>query len=141
MKITDPKPFLDEIDLHRLQGLLGNSLTVAPQKCPVYVEPGQMSNSVAIPGATRSTVLDGIKEINGEHQSAKLIPSHSTDPLKPESENGISNPEKPSSDIFKGKIQRLGDFIDTDAVSPKPRLSFTPTWTALLIEFHSACSS
>jgi hypothetical protein len=98
MKITDPRPFLDAIDQTRLKEILGQSSIHEPNKSPVYVEPGQ-----------------------GAAQDAEPVRKVSSADEKPAAEAPSEDrPQVVGSsalDIRQGKIQRLGDFIDTDAVS------------------------
>jgi len=100
MTITDPKPLLDAIDLAKLQEILGRKALLLPGL--KYVEPGigQESNSSGTPKApSRGTLSDA------------QLPTRAAEDNAPESLKG-------SSKIIKGRIQRLGDFIDTDALAP-----------------------
>lgn len=103
MRITDPRPFLDAIDQSRLKEILSQGSIDVPKKSPVYVEPGQ---GAALPAAI---------------QNAGLTPKVSSTDEKPAAESPsqdkISIAGSITPDIKQGKIQRLGDFIDTDAVS------------------------
>lgn len=127
MKITDPKPFLDAIDQTRLQEALGNRpTTAAPQKSPIYIEPGQnrLSNPDVTPAVNGFAKVNGIPQKNGVlHSDEDLKPNGTIAPVE-SSTIDASSSTPPPSDIRKGKIQRLGDFIDTDAVSPSTPLYF-----------------
>jgi hypothetical protein len=103
MKITDPRPFLDAIDQTRLKEILGQNSIHEPKKSPVYVEPGQ---GAALPAAAQDA--EPVRKVSStDEKPAAEAPSED----RPQAV-GSSAP-----DIRQGKIQRLGDFIDTDAVS------------------------
>jgi len=104
MKVTDPRPFLDGIDQVRLQTILGYRQKMASDK-PTYVEP---SGTPASKGPSSAST-----------QTSTGIPS----PQPPE-ETSVTSDSTFSSDNLRGKVQRLGDFIDTDAVSPLPIFPF-----------------
>jgi hypothetical protein len=100
MEITDPKPYLDEIDRDRLREILGYSPKDTARNGPTYVEPSEdsteePSNAVSNGNGTGSVSVGNI-------------------PIS-ESDTPIAN--SASEGIRRGKVQRLGDFIDTDAVS------------------------
>ncbi|RDL41554.1 Uncharacterized protein BP5553_01533 [Venustampulla echinocandica] len=117
MTITDPQPLLDLISHTRLQDILEHrspTTSVSPTRSsrkPVsYVEPG--SSTVATNGAegvskTPKGLEDGmpeqIKQVVNAPQAAS-VPS-------------IANT------ILDGRIQLLGDFIDTDALAPSAALT------------------
>lgn len=91
MKITDPQKLLASIDLDRWQSLKGTRpLTVPSNGSPVYVEP---SGSQNLPSYSQNSICSNTES------------AHKDD---------IGSSGK---DLLKGKVQRLGDFIDTDAVS------------------------
>ena len=99
MKITDPRPFLDAIDQTRLKEILGTSSVDALKSSPVYVEPGQRSSQPTTPPDLQPRPVSGDENLGTEH------------PVKG------TPPSEIITDIRKGKVQVLGDFIDTDAVS------------------------
>ena len=101
MKITDPRPFLDAIDQIRLKEILGASSVDEPKSSPVYVEPGQRSSQ---PTTAPKPDLQP-RPVSGDEN---LVAEH---PIKETPTSEITR------DIRKGKVQVLGDFIDTDAVS------------------------
>jgi hypothetical protein len=103
MKITDPKPFLDAIDQTRLKEILGQSLVHSPKNGPIYVEPGQGSS---VPPAEPSP--DYQPDVSSGDEK---VPAGNT------LDSTTSVPSSGMPDIRRGKVQRLGDFIDTDAVS------------------------
>ncbi|RFU24175.1 hypothetical protein B7463_g12162, partial [Scytalidium lignicola] len=100
MTITDPTPLLDEIDLSRLEDILGRKLEAASP--PHYVEPGTQDMGLeqnAIPVALQLT---------GKRPMVSLE---------------VTPPNK----IITGKVQTLGDFIDTDALAPSEVLIGNPS--------------
>lgn len=110
MKITDPQPLLDKISHTRLLDMLdyqSPSIPTSPKgrsRKPVsYVEPSSAGTEVVDNNASQSprTQLDtGLDEVK---QGTKV--------------NQVSS-EAPTlaKAILQGKVQSLGDFIDTDAV-------------------------
>jgi hypothetical protein len=103
MKITDPKSFLNAIDKKRLKEILGIGTVDAPKTSPIYVEPGQRPSQVS---ATSKTDQQP-QPVSSREET--LVPALEKMASPTQSEN--------KSDIQKGKVQVLGDFIDTDAVS------------------------
>jgi 3-isopropylmalate dehydratase small subunit len=100
MTITDPAVLLDDIDVDRLQDLLGTEWEV---KSPLqYVEPAAKESPV--------------KELPTNDLPATQLPLSST------SITGAVQPavtsESATPRVITGKIQTLGDFIDTDALAP-----------------------
>jgi len=90
MKITNPKFLLEELDQDRLRMFLGNAVPIH-SRMPIYKEPGG------------SLPLDESNQISSE--------------ILPTAGEKSSRENKKSSEIMRGKVQVLGDFIDTDAVS------------------------
>lgn len=100
MKITDPRELLKQIDLDRVKQMQGltRKLSAAISRSsgsPVFVEPAPMEDPPAKP-----PVVPRMDERNKIEDSIPPI----------------------GTAIRRGKIQRLGDFIDTDAVSTRRRL-------------------
>ena len=106
MKVTDPKPYLDAIDRVRLREILGQMSKDGSSKVPIYVEP---SSQTVEP-------QDETPKASIKSKNASSI--------------NTSKTESTSKDIKRGKIQVLGDFIDTDAVRfpsyPVPLLKYPP---------------
>jgi 3-isopropylmalate dehydratase small subunit len=97
MTITDPKSFLDEIDMVRLQALL-NIPSPSSNHVP-YLEPGYETL----------------------HLESDVPKSSSASPaISPATSDGTPDVELP---VIEGKVQRLGDFIDTDALAPNEALA------------------
>ena len=101
MKVTDPKPYLDAIDRERLRDILGRRSQDGSNKGLVYVEPSSSGDDQ--PSAPAPAPAPVVEES-----------TNAVDPTTIESENvGSASP-----DVKRGKIQVLGDFIDTDALAP-----------------------
>lgn len=92
MKLKDPHEFLATIDLERWHTLRGISVsaTDTTQDQISYMEPSS--------SATAETKNAGPTDV----KSSEVDTSETAD--------------SSSSDVMTGKVQRLGDFIDTDAV-------------------------
>jgi hypothetical protein len=108
MQITDPKSLLDELDLDRLQAVLGRSSKTFAKRPLTYEEPS---------GFKKSMNAASVQESNQTSQSSNVDPSSKDEALEPSK----------TYEIIRGRIHTLGDFIDTDAVrygakSPKPPL-------------------
>jgi len=102
MKITDPKPLLDELDLNRLNHLLRPNSKKSVKRGPTYEEP---SSSVSTSNDTAS--VSKPQETSSNSTVAAPPTEDASQPLE-------------STDIIRGRVQKLGDFIDTDAVSHHP---------------------
>jgi hypothetical protein len=103
MKVTNPKFFLGEIDLERLREILGHRAKKTSGKSPTYLEPACDNVSKASDDVPLST-----SEAHPAPTPKSVVPWPTKD---------TSEETSKSSDILRGKIQVLGDFIDTDAVS------------------------
>ena len=109
MEIVDPKPFLDAIDQGSLQEMLrrrpsttAKTSALKQGKSVVYVEPSCQRNET-----TQWTVA--IETLDGKAST----PNASLEDDRSDSQSDTT--PSPTS-IRRGKVQRLGDFIDTDAV-------------------------
>lgn len=112
MKVTDPAALLDLIDISRVEAILDRRGKQDSLIDPVFVEPG-----------TRLTV----------HQTPDYEVSHSeSNSRETYQSEATTTPESPKtqvqSPIIQGKVVRLGDFIDTDALAPNEAIS-TPNIT------------
>ena len=100
MTVTDPKPLLDEVDLKQLEELLGRISGTTTNIH--YVEPGSKGSRDA--------------------PSVDSSPGNLTPPSEtiardaPEEDMLFTLPS--SNQAMIGKVQTLGDFIDTDALAP-----------------------
>ncbi len=96
MQIKDPQSLLDSLDQERLKTYLGFNPFMEDVSASAgsieYVEPGgkDAEGSSHTEMRTDTTKQDGIADLAAE---------------------------KPSHRLIEGKVLRLGDFIDTDAVS------------------------
>ena len=97
MRIRDPRELLDEID----QDLLRKYLENQPSECVDSRSSSRIQYSE--PYGT-----------NEQHESGAVEDIKSNAPRLPV--NG--DQESFSENLLKGEVMRLGDFIDTDAVSP-----------------------
>jgi hypothetical protein len=101
MKITDPRELLDAIDLDQLQKFLGYQPlgpdSTIPQESLQYVEPF---------GAD----TDEQQTVAGDHASHEQAPQQNV-------ETTSEDVKEAPGEVIKGRALRLGDFIDTDAVS------------------------
>ncbi|KKA19926.1 hypothetical protein T310_6086 [Rasamsonia emersonii CBS 393.64] len=102
MKITDPQPLIDGVDIelwNRLKSFSTRPAAVTEKNDstngPVYVEPSGSPDESA-PASTSFVPVSADNNSN-----VPEVPTTST-----------------TSNIIKGKVQRLGDFIDTDALAP-----------------------
>ena len=100
MKITDPRDLLKQIDLDRVKTIQGlrqrvSAATLRSSSSLVYVEPASMEDAPAKPSVTPR--VD--EQITVENSITPVVAA-----------------------LRRGRIQRLGDFIDTDAVSPRRKL-------------------
>lgn len=105
MEMSDPQELVNRIDQNRLKEYLGYQ--------PFQVEPLQNSQVVHY-SEPYGTDTEGVaKEVSGSYTKAEVDPT----PI----------PKEPAAQkqTIKGKVLRLGDFIDTDAVSRKPPLPTT----------------
>jgi 3-isopropylmalate dehydratase small subunit len=94
MKITDPSTFVDQIDMDRLRELL--RIRIEEGTSLDYVEPGK---------------------------NAASTPAESSPAMSQDAESSASNSDEDNNKIIIGKVQRLGDFIDTDALAPAEALT------------------
>jgi hypothetical protein len=115
MKICNPQGLLDSIDQERLTKYLGHNPFLEDVSTivgsPEYVEPGEPED-MEIPSQPNNTEAPSEPVVAESPGSG----SHNSDETNPAQESS-------STRIINGKVMRLGDFIDTDAVSPfKPIL-------------------
>lgn len=103
MKITDPQYLIDLIDQERWDQIKGRGSIreVLNSPEPPYVEPPSSGADNQVPHN------DGVG-VRSETPAYSHIPEHTSQSVAREG-------------VIDGKVQRLGDFIDTDAVSlPAP---------------------
>lgn len=90
MEVTDPTPLLAEVDIERLESILGRKPSASTTVS--YVEPGRVTSQSSSTEATSAA-------------APQTGPSKSSD-----------------SDVVKGKVITMGDYIDTDALAPAEAL-------------------
>jgi 3-isopropylmalate dehydratase small subunit len=117
MRITNPLLLLSAISPRRLADCLLNGNLPTEQKPPQYLEPGfGPAKDVATNGRTseNATILSEGGETTGVSLSTKI-----SNPCLPANVGDL----KISPVVMKGKVQRLGDFVDTDALAPNEALA------------------
>lgn len=97
MRIADPQPFIDAIDTMRWDSLKGRgSLRQVQGVEPRFIDPAPpIAQEASMDNDQSTTEADKISETPGRHD-----------------ETGAEQDQ-----VIRGRIQRLGDFVDTDAVS------------------------
>lgn len=100
MKITNPQPFVDQIDASRWDQMKGRgSLRSVAGPSPKYVEPAAM---------TTKETQKGSAPVEQEDLAVEELPVSGSDVVSSSKSKGI-----------QGKVYRLEDFVDTDAVSER----------------------
>lgn len=95
MKLTDPHNLLSKIDLDRWRDITGASAhsdALTPMSEMAYMHPPRSTNAGS--NGKKPRVDDPSEQSREIHQTESSS----------------------AKEVLKGKIQRLGDFIDTDAV-------------------------
>lgn len=115
MTVTDPGPLLDAIDIKRVHAILGfSSSEEILLDDPEFVEPGSKEVAVATapdqgecsnPGTADSTVAK--QTVDGTNEET----------------NPASSELPPSTSLISGRVYRLPDFVDTDALLPASALA------------------
>lgn len=108
MKIRDPHDLISRVDLDRFDSLKGMKASSGSNN----TESSTMSVNYVEPSGPGKP----IPKVSSSYQAPNVTDSP---------ESNINKPEKPDSivtggNVLKGKIQRLGDYIDTDAVRTIP---------------------
>ncbi|RFU76559.1 aconitase family [Trichoderma arundinaceum] len=109
MTVTNPQRFIDQIPPQRWEMMNGRGSlkgTLSGQE-PYWVEPA-------------SPVERTPSEDESENNESTLAIAQQSEPSKPDeivAQNAEKNGESKSK-IIHGRIQRLGDFVDTDALAP-----------------------
>ena len=124
MTITDPKQLLDAIDLDRLKHLLGSrdmSILSVP-----YMEPGHRSVATENRDTATTTAVPTTTNHRQLHEGAPPV-SLTLAASAPSEDAPIvaANPSRvdsPTTNMMCGRVQTLGDFIDTDALAPAEAL-------------------
>lgn len=120
MKITDPGKILERIDVNRLHELLGprNGASSSRKKLPRK--------------STLTYVHPSSKEQDAKPSQSQTI-SHKTS-----EKSSTSSPVNGQFKTYRGKVNLLGDYVDTDAVRYS---TFPSQQMRLLTAFIVACSS
>ena len=113
MKVTDPGPLLDAIDIQRLHDYLNPGVQLDSPSKVEYVEPGARATASHESREPNQSGADKVTPLDSElHRQV--------DPLSEPGEPARSaeGESPPLSSTIRGKVQLLGDFIDTDALAP-----------------------
>jgi 3-isopropylmalate dehydratase small subunit len=127
MRIADPLSLLKAIDPQRLADCLGSGKLNAKTTPLQYYEPGfeAAKNAAAEGSAAKDTKsVANAREmvyVTSTSNEPSALPSASAGEAKTPSAS--AGDEKTPSSIKKGKVQRLGDFVDTDALAPNEALA------------------
>ncbi|KAI0534515.1 hypothetical protein GGR58DRAFT_482485 [Xylaria digitata] len=145
MRITDPQPLLDQLNLEEL----AKCISYNPIKdSPAILEKFHLQNE-SEPGATDTQTdaitycepygVDAEEEMSAEtireqfaHADSMELPTPISSPIQ---DKFPMNSDPNTSATVKGKVMRLGDFIDTDAIIPTSFLHLCETDE----EFGSHC--
>lgn len=111
MKVTDPGPLLDAIDIDRVHRILGSKTGEKVLDEPIYTEPGVRGGADIRP-ALHENGVDGATrtEESLQQQGAQQPPSPSSS-------------SSSSQSLVAGRVYVLPDFVDTDALAPNEALS------------------
>ena len=110
MSVTDPADLLAEIDQVYLERLLNKRNPSSKSGSVDYREPGQKGVTAFLVAPDDSLPIEVYTPNNAAKESTSLVEDHQA----PSVENNL---------IVAGKVQRLGDFIDTDALAPAEALT------------------
>lgn len=107
MKVRDPNDLISRVDLERFNSLKGTKATPGPNDAESlwmslnYAEPNGSGNAIS---KDSSSFQADVTESPGIKRDKPENPSNSA----------------AEREVLKGKIQRLGNYIDTDAVCTIP---------------------
>lgn len=113
MKITDPAPLLDAIDMDRVYNILGARPGQESLEDPVYVEPG-------VQEMPTQPILQSHAPALEQHTEGDLRGKTDNDRHEEPSEVDSSSA---MSSVIIGKALVLPDFVDTDALAPSEPMS------------------
>lgn len=136
MKVTDPGPLLDAIDMEKVNEILGfNTRQESSLDEPEYVEAGaqedfsgslskQPTSSNDATSTSTPLVIPHDAGLNGSALSEKAF-QQKTNGLPTASVPQAPKSDQPdhSSSLVSGKVYMLPDFVDTDALAPNEALS------------------
>ncbi|KAI1172357.1 aconitase iron-sulfur domain-containing protein [Nemania sp. FL0916] len=148
MKITDPQSLLDQLDLDELNRFLRyNPIKDSPtlirkfdhktghELGVVHVQPEAIvyNEPYGIDG-TDMTLVESTKQ-----ETTHDVPMSSPSPVSSPTQESLSSESKSHrAATIKGKVMRLGDFVDTDAIIPNDFLSSCETddeWGSHCMEY------
>ncbi|KAI0517225.1 hypothetical protein F5B22DRAFT_603781 [Xylaria bambusicola] len=141
MRITDPQPLLDQLNLDELTKYLAyNTIKDDPAVLEKFHlederEPGTAAEKVSDISYYEPYGTD--TEENRSPLETGLISLPDTTPSLMQDQFSIK-PDLKGAEIIKGKVMRLGDFIDTDAIIPTSFLHLCETdeeWGSHCMEY------
>lgn len=108
MAVTNPQHFIDQIPAERWEMMTGRGSLkgISSGQEPNWVEPASPGEAATNEGGVDANLL------------ATSI-SQASDINKTETNESVKN-DGNADTIIRGKVQRLGDFVDTDAVRQSP---------------------
>ncbi|KAH6604405.1 aconitase family [Trichoderma cornu-damae] len=128
MAVTNPQRFIDQIPPERWEMMSGRG-SLKGTTCgeePDWVEPASPVETTARNG-----------ELNDNQSTASINQQNGVKSSDAAPAQRAAEGEESKSNIIRGKIQRLGDFVDTDAVRPPPIPSLYPFEWNMLPEARS----
>lgn len=127
MKVTDPQPLLNELDPDELAKYLRyNPLKDSPDKLRKFHL--ETERDVEVEQAHITYYEPYGTDVEGETSKDNVgqqVPRDTSVPLQkatdsPAQHESSTTPDGSTTGLIKGKVLRLGEFIDTDAVSISP---------------------
>ena len=125
MEIANPQSLLDAVNLERLYTIVGHCTQDESLTAPTYVEPATKADDqtwkrVEKTRATESSsnATDEVDDIGSARMGIDDSFVSQTDAIAEPLKMSTSQDSAPPRSIRHGKVQRLGDFIDTDALAP-----------------------
>ncbi|KAI1426361.1 hypothetical protein F5Y12DRAFT_784069 [Xylaria sp. FL1777] len=141
MKITDPQPLLDQLDPEELtKYLLYNPIKDFPDVLEKYHLQNEHEHGEAAAQADSIPYSEPYGTDAEEHKAtAEPVPVSVPSAVSPSVQDQPPTGSEPTStEIIKGKVMRLGDFIDTDAIIPTAFLHLCETddeWGSHCMEY------
>lgn len=129
MTVTDPQELLDKLDSDELIKYLSyNPIKDTPAVLEKFHLEGEMESSVAAARESDITYYepygtDAEDDTSSSEGDSMSLPSTASSPVQ---QQFAINAEPKPAEIIQGRVMRLGDFIDTDAVSPPVFASSQP---------------
>ncbi|KAI1349419.1 hypothetical protein F5Y01DRAFT_327484 [Xylaria sp. FL0043] len=142
MKITDPQPLLDRLNTDELtKYLMYNPIKDSPDILEKYHlqgenDPGTIAAEAGNIPYYEPYGTDAEEDTSSSSESdAWSLPSTASSPVQ---DHFPMHSDPSSAEIIKGKVMRLGDFIDTDAIIPTDFLHLCETdeeWGSHCMEY------